>query len=418
MNMSSSSQQQQAGTAGGADALEQPGKSPILASPPVLQHPTASGMTVVWAVNGPATGWVEYGLAPQQLTCRATAPHLGLEPLAEHFISVRIEGLDPGQQVFYRVVSVPIHFSTLYRVAPGLAQCSNVYSFKTLDPQERRANFLVVSDTHEQAEVLQLVGERLKTIAPDLLIWNGDIFSAIHSDQQLVDQVLRPLGAAAPHAAERPVLFAWGNHDVRGPYARAADQAIRPWPVTALQPQGMGKCFAVRHGPVALIGLDTGEDKPDAHPLFAGLARFEPYRQAQAQWLESQLRDPVIRSAPWLVVFCHIPLWGLAGENPGDTLEGYAWYCRQAQRAWHPVLQLHDAQLVISGHLHEHRHLPPEGDRRYAQLVIGSPEADQATCLRGEVKGKHLEIWIERLADGQVLERLRLPPRRSGSREG
>ena len=27
--------------------------------------------------------------------------------------------------------------------------------------------------------------------------------------------------------------------------------------------------FALRLGPIALVGLDTGEDKPDAHPVFA-----------------------------------------------------------------------------------------------------------------------------------------------------
>ncbi|HEY1065361.1 MAG TPA: hypothetical protein VGE52_04605, partial [Pirellulales bacterium] len=31
----------------------------VIDSPPVLQNPTPTGMTIVWAVNGPATGWVE-----------------------------------------------------------------------------------------------------------------------------------------------------------------------------------------------------------------------------------------------------------------------------------------------------------------------------------------------------------------------
>ena len=31
----------------------------------------------------------------------------------------------------------------------------------------------------------------------------------------------------------------------------------------------------------ALVGMDTGEDKPDGHPKWFGLANFEPYRKAQ-----------------------------------------------------------------------------------------------------------------------------------------
>ena len=38
----------------------------------------------------------------------------------------------------------------------------------------------------------------------------------------------------------------------------------------------LGRCFTLRHGPLAIVGLDTGEDKPDRHPAWAGLANFEP----------------------------------------------------------------------------------------------------------------------------------------------
>src|SRR5690606_23030673 len=127
----------------------------------------------------------------------------------------------------------------------------------------------------------------------------------IRSDDQIVANTLRPAGS--DFAATRPLLFTSGNHDVRGAAARSLASALVDWP-----DQGtLGRSFAVRQGPLAIIGLDTGEDKPDRHPVFAGLASFEPYRKAQGVWLEQTLARPDIANAPYIVVFCHIPLWGL-----------------------------------------------------------------------------------------------------------
>src|SRR5690606_30271385 len=83
-------------------------------SPPVLQNPTASGMTVVFAINGLGTGWVEFGKSADRLDQRAFASAHGLKALERRFLSVRIEGLEPGEQVFYRVVAVPIRFHSAY----------------------------------------------------------------------------------------------------------------------------------------------------------------------------------------------------------------------------------------------------------------------------------------------------------------
>src|SRR5687768_5044906 len=51
----------------------------LLDSPPVLQNPSSNGVTVVWAVSAPATGWVEYGATPE-LGQRAETAAYGLRP--------------------------------------------------------------------------------------------------------------------------------------------------------------------------------------------------------------------------------------------------------------------------------------------------------------------------------------------------
>ena len=63
----------------------------------------------------------------------------------------------------------------------------------------------------------------------------------------------------------------------------------------------------MRIGDIALIGLDTGDDRRDDHSINAGLSNFQPYREAQTLWLEDALSKPEISSAPFLLASCHIP---------------------------------------------------------------------------------------------------------------
>jgi predicted phosphodiesterase len=368
-----------------AQEKEDDGARPLLDSPPVLQNPGPRGVNVVWAVNQPATGWVEYGETPE-LGRRADAPVYGLNPYGSRFFNVRLAGLTPNETVYYRVAAAPVRFKSAYKIERGEAVLGPVYRWTPRDEKAERASFAVINDTHERAETLAALTRQLAERPADLTIWNGDVFNDVRDEEQIVAQVLRPAGAA--YAAERPVLFTSGNHDVRGVAARELSKAISPWS----DEEPLGHCFAVRQGPLALVGLDTGEDKPDRHPVFAGLANFEAYREAQRDWLAAALRRPEIASAPYLVTFCHIPLWGLPGHNGGDTLQGFAFYCKQAQQLWHPLLAEAGAQLLISGHMHHFRYDAPSADRPYGQIVGGGPQLERATLIRGRADGSQLEV--------------------------
>jgi predicted phosphodiesterase len=285
------------------------------------------------------------------------------------------------------------------------AVASSVYRYVPTSAASDAATFAVLNDTHEKEPTLAALTAMLAKDPPDVTVYNGDVFDDVRDDDQVVRCVLRPAGAA--YASERAVLFVPGNHDHRGVAARGLHRAFTPWPG---QP-GVPRCFAVRVGPVALVGLDTGEDKPDHHPAWAGLAAFEPYRAAQRDWLAAALDRREIASAPYLVVCCHIPLVGRPGDNPGDTLEGYAAYCRHAQQLWHPLLAAARAHVVISGHTHRHRYDAPDGDRPYAQLVGGGPQLDRATIIRGRADAGRLELTATACDDGRELGRWTFAPR-------
>ncbi|MFX5956655.1 hypothetical protein ABTF01_19885, partial [Acinetobacter baumannii] len=65
--------------------------------------------------------------------------------------------------------------------------------------------------------------------------------------------------------------------------------------------------YAYQWGPVYNIVLDTGEDKPDDAPVYAGIVDFDSYRREQAAWLEQEMQKPAFKKAPFRVVMMHIP---------------------------------------------------------------------------------------------------------------
>src|SRR5690606_18650267 len=136
---------------------------------------------------------------------------------------------------------------------------------------------------------------RIAALDPDLLVWNGDTCNDFDDQDAPMQIVLNPAGdVSRGWASERPLLFVPGNHDVRGKRARELSDGLSGWPGETELPYN----FALRLGPIALVGLDTGEDKPDAHPVFAGTAAYEPYREAQAAWLKAAVNRPDIAEAP------------------------------------------------------------------------------------------------------------------------
>jgi predicted phosphodiesterase len=347
------------------------------ASPPVLQNPSPDGVTVVWAVRGLSAGWVEYGATPA-LGQRADGNAAGLLPLDDRVFKIRLHDLRPGT-CYYRVCSAPITFKSAYDIRRGEAIASPVHAFKVLDPTAKSASFSVINDTHENRATVARLGDMLEANPTESLIWNGDIFNDIRDEQQIITQALAPAGRAL--AATAPLLPVRGNHDVRGKGARLLDRFFDA-------PSGLW-FYTLRQGPVAFIVLDTGEDKPDEHPEYGGLASFAAYRTAQQGWLRRAIDRPEIRTAPFRVGIAHIPLvW--------HDYKQVMLYSPDGKAKWHDLLAEAGIQLLISGHVHKHTWIPA-GDAPYAQLTGGGPKQDNATFIQGHADERELRVVVKDL---------------------
>ena len=203
----------------------------------------------------------------------------------------------------------------------------------------------------------------------------------------------------------------------------------------------LGRNFAQRVGDIAIVGLDTGEDKLDDRDLFAGLFNMGPYREAQADWLSDALKRDEIKSAPFIVAFCHIPLFSSNPlANPGDVdkngngryTHDFAIWQRTCANLWGPHFKDAGVQLVVTAHNHRYRYDAPSADRPWAHIVGGGPELGKSrkrkedgttawvkddgrfpTVIHGEVKDGRLVVAVHDALNNRVAGKFSYEPRKS-----
>ena len=274
-----------AGETTGADPKTAPPHSalggPVLTGSPVVSGPAPEALTVLQPLGGAATGFLEFALddGPFQ---RVDSESGGLLPFERHVLKFRLPPIPSGRKVRYRVTARAVSWQPVGRfihgkIVAGETEVGAERNFRTLDPAADKTRFVVWNDTHENAATLKSLAELTAARQPDFLLWNGDQTNDIHHEAELSGQVLTPGGVEL--AAAWPLAFVRGNHDLRGP-------AARKLPGFTGTPDDRF-FYAFRCGPLAALVMDTGEDKPDEHPNFAGLAAFARFRERQTQWLTS-----------------------------------------------------------------------------------------------------------------------------------
>lgn len=380
------------GGAKAADTENQPAEAdpflgtrglPLEVGSPCLQAPGETTMGVSWAVSGLSKGVVEYADNPDMRDAKTVkSGGFGLVPIDVNALQVRLTGLKPATKYWYRTVTTPFtDYSNIYDAKLGEPVVSGVHSFTTLG-EGAKAHFCAVNDTHARWKPFQMAVRKVNELAPSAVVWNGDATNTTQDKRTAVEIFLNPPVEDRDWSADIPVFFESGNHDFRGSWISKKEEVVLPRDPSERRGDqwDLKWNFAQRLGEMALVGLDTGEDKPDAHPKWFGLANFEPYRKAQARWLEEQFARPEIASAKYKVVFCHIPLFAdpESVDYPHDGVKidphDYAYWSRECAELWGPILEKAGVKLVVCGHKHRFRFDPPAPGRCWAQVVGGGPE--------------------------------------------
>ncbi len=387
---------------------------------PCLQAPSDTTMGVSWSVSGLSKGVVEYADNPEMKDAKTVkSGGYGLVPIDVSALQVRLTGLRPATRYWYRTVTTPFtDYRSIYGAKLGTPVVSDVHSFTTMGTAAD-ARFCMITDTHAKWDSFQMVVNKVKSLKPSVVVWNGDATNTTQDKSTAVEIFLNPPIADRDWSADVPVLFESGNHDFRGSWISKKEEVILPRDPSERRGDqwDLKWNFAQRLGDMALIGLDTGEDKPDAHPKWFGLANFEPYRVAQAKWLEEQFSRPEIATAKFKIVFCHIPLYAAPGSPayPHDGVKvdpkDYAYWSRECADLWGPILRKAGVCLVACGHQHCYRYDPPTQERPWAQIVGGGPElgvrrgkkddSRYPTVVEGFTQGGRLHLVTHNILTGE-----------------
>lgn len=403
---------------------------PLIVSAPMLQNHSETSVGVAFAVSAMANGYVEYSTDPElKRKVKVMCGGYRVTDMNDKIMLVRLRGLKPATKYYYRIGADRIDYQNGYKMKRiGTEVDQRVYSFTTAG-HRAESSFAVINDTHANWKPFEMVIEKVEEIDPACVVWNGDATNCEETIDRHVRIFLNPEIKRRDYASYRPYSIVAGNHEVRGMAGRQLERAwmFRDPEERLSRDWDLGRNFAVRQGDIAMIGLDTGEDKGDKDWRFAGLFVSEPYRVAQTEWLKDALRRPEIASAPYLVAFCHIPIFysnGTENEKSADPrLEAlktdYMYWQKECGRMWGPLLEKAGCQLVISAHMHRFQLHKPSAFCRWAQIVgggprLGAPETGLfPTVIEGRVSDGALDVIVHDAFNKRIAERCRFKPRKT-----
>lgn len=351
---------------------------PVITHGPYLQLPSSNSMTIVWHTDRICVSRVEFG-SGDRFDRKAISSRQGLIDNDRVNHVIRLTGLEPGTTYRYRVVSRAfLGYERQHIVAWGDSIISDSFKFTTLDPEKERFSFSMVSDLHERADELgTMIGsDAWREI--DLVIYNGDMIDDFMKPDQIFTGFLD--ASVDGFATETPFIFARGNHETRGRFARSISDFI---------PLADGRAYySFDHGPVHFIVLDSGEDKEDGHRYYNGLVDFTRYLEEQAEWLAGDLQSESALKARFRIIISHIPPRGADRYWAQNVREHFE---RPANEA--------GVDLWLSGHTHNLIRVDPtEGENEY-YLLIGPTHA----VTRVDVSPDELRVTVTG-TDGERLE--------------
>ena len=404
-----------------SSSVEGMGDGALIDSEPVLQNYAETSMGIAFSVTDWANGYVIYGEKPDLSDGhRVWCGGYRVTDMEKEVMRVRLTGLKPATLYYYKIGADRIDYKDGYHIRiTGNEERDRIYSFRTAG-KEAKAHFCVINDTHAKWEAFGPAINKVMELQPSCVVWNGD---ATNSEETVADQkriFFRPGIERKDYAATIPYLFCPGNHDFRGMANRHLERIWMYRQPEERRPYDwdLGRNFAVRMGDMALIGLDTGEDKLDSNPKLCNLFASGPYRIAQQRWLKDALKRPEIASAPYLVAFCHIPLYDpRENVNPGDLYpadvnpnykDDFAAWQRPCSNLWGPLLSEAGCHILITAHQHRFRLDMPNEQHSWCQIVGGGPHmagkdgVHFATVIDGEVRDGKLVISVHNLTNGTV----------------
>lgn len=306
---------------------------------PYLQCMETNEVTVFFTTNKKAFSWVELDMGDGSAPKRFYTTTDGLVHAYDTRNAIRITGLAPGTEYRYRLVSKEMKEFHPYKIVYGDSIASHWETFSTFPENPDSCSFVVVNDIHDNATKLRTLLGHSSLDSADAVLYLGDMISYSEHEETPYRGFID--ASVDLFARNKPFICVRGNHETRGNMARLFGNYVG---------RTNGKYYGIHYfGNTAIVIIDTGEDKPDTHPVYGGINRFDEYRTHQAQWLKEQMKTKRFRKTKNRIVLMHIPP---AFVSRSVTAEDHA--IGELRRLFMPIFKQADIDLVLSGHIHNH----------------------------------------------------------------
>lgn len=347
---------------------------------PYLCDMTHDGVTVVWTTSKPALSWVEASPAdslnaPALRQARYYQTVAGRKLACRILHAVRVRGLQPGTDYRYRIFSQEVQSwpdvnnVTYGKTLDADASRRRTYEFRTFPQAGSGCSFIVLNDIHGKADYMTRLCKSVDFSKLGFVAFNGDMSSSVESGEQLFKAYLD--ASVSLFATGTPILFTRGNHETRGIFADSLGDYF---------PGQDGRFYGIyRYGDVCILLLDCGEDKPDDHAEYNGLADYDAYRIEECEWLKKAVRSDEFLSASARIVLLHIPPMAEAWHGSVHLNELFV-----------PVLNEAGIDLMLCGHDHAYSFRPAGEQGTRFPIVVN----DNKSYVRCDVADSLIRVQV------------------------
>ena len=238
---------------------------------------------------------------------------------------------------------------------------SREYDFRPVDSSDG-LNHIAISDVHEAVDAAVAAATTRKDT--DFIVLLGDLVSMVETeaDAQMANDIAHGITGG-----EIPVIYARGNHEIKGEYAEVLYKYV------GSKNQEYYYTVTLGEDEVFAVVLDLGEDHEDDWWEYYGTAQFDLYRAEQTKMLEEILADGDYENYRYRMMVCHIPV--VYVDKNG--------YFEPFRTQWTALLNEMEPDIGLSGHKHVLWPLIPGDVEPNTTLVYSAGYKGKAGVVEG-----------------------------------
>ena len=277
---------------------------------------------IVFSTNHSATAWVEiggeayYDLFAGSMKSKDTV----------HKITVPQEKLDAAKA--YSIHAEKMIYRGPFGGFKG-KEISKEYSFRPVNSADGLV-YYTMTDVHHAHKGAVDAAQSVENL--DFLVILGDSVGMMDYER---DVQFSNLLAHDVTGGEIPVVYARGNHEIKGAYAEELYKYV------GSKNESFYYWFALSD--VFGINLDLGEDHDDGWWEYYGTDRFDLYRDEQTEFLRELAEAKPYEDYAYTLVTCHIPIQFVNARKDHEAVKAQ----------WTALLNQIQPDLAVYGHQHD-----------------------------------------------------------------